>query len=77
MKKLLAFALVAVGLVCGLAWSYWPRTYGLTEKSLTFANVQVATLPDVVSATGVVEPREIVLIGSEMRDGDSPQCAGQ
>src|SRR5438105_5743680 len=67
MRRVLVIALVFAAAVCGLVgWVSWPRSHSLSEKNLTFANVQVATLRDVVSATGVVEPREIVLIGSEM-----------
>jgi macrolide-specific efflux system membrane fusion protein len=67
MKKLLTIALFAAAtLGGGLAWAFWPRSHALNERSLTFANVQVATLRDVVSATGLVEPREVVFISSEM-----------
>ena len=67
MRRILVIALVFAAALCGLVgWVSWPRSHSLGEKSLTFANVQVATLRDVVSATGVVEPREIVLVGSEM-----------
>ncbi len=67
MKKLLILTLVAVMALGGaFAWYVWPRSDALTEHTLTFAPVQRATLRDVVSATGLVEPREIVYIGSEM-----------
>jgi HlyD family secretion protein len=67
MKKFLLPALIVAAALAGLgAWSSWPRSRSLSEKSLTFANVQVATLRDVVSATGLVEPHEVVFVGSEM-----------
>jgi macrolide-specific efflux system membrane fusion protein len=67
MKKPLLFALfAAAALGCLGAWFAWPRSLSLSAQSLTFANVQMATLRDVVSATGLVEPREVVYISSEM-----------
>ncbi len=67
MKKLLILALVTVIALGGpAAWYVLQDRRGLSERSLTFANVQIATLRDVVSATGVVEPREVVFIGSEL-----------
>jgi multidrug efflux pump subunit AcrA (membrane-fusion protein) len=67
MKKPLVLGLVLAAALVGLvAWSAWPRHRAPGEKSLTFANVQVATLRDVVSATGLVEPRAVVFVGSEM-----------
>jgi multidrug efflux pump subunit AcrA (membrane-fusion protein) len=67
MKKLLLVALIAIMTVGGLlAWHGWPRTRSLSERVLTFAPVQRATLRDVVSATGLVEPREIIYVGSEV-----------
>lgn len=67
MKKLLVVALFAAAALTGLgAWSAWPRSHSLSERSLTFATVQVATLRDVVSSTGLVEPREVMYVSSEM-----------
>ena len=67
MKRFLVIALVLAAALCGLiGWVSWPRSHSLSERSVTLANVQVATLRDVVSATGVVEPREIVFVSSEM-----------
>lgn len=67
MKKLLVLSLFTAAVVGGcFAWYAWPRGPALSERSLTFSDVQLATLRDVVSATGLVEPREIVFIGSEM-----------
>jgi multidrug efflux pump subunit AcrA (membrane-fusion protein) len=67
MKKLLVVTLFAVAVGGGLlAWYGWPRGPVLSERVLTFANIQRATLRDVVSATGLVEPRETIFVSSEM-----------
>ncbi len=67
MKKLLGIILfTGVVLGGGIAWYAWPRGPALSERTLTFAHVQRATLRDVVSATGFIEPSELVYIGSEM-----------
>src|SRR5437868_10198266 len=67
MKKALTVSLVAAAILGGLyAWLAWPHTRALSEGSLTFATVQKATLRDLVSATGLIEPREVIYVGSEM-----------
>jgi multidrug efflux pump subunit AcrA (membrane-fusion protein) len=67
MKKLLVLSLFTAAALGGLfAWVAWPRGHALSERTLAFANVQRATLRDMVSATGLVEPRETVFVGSEM-----------
>jgi multidrug efflux pump subunit AcrA (membrane-fusion protein) len=67
MKKLLVLALLASAALSSVyAWLCWPRNRGLSERTITFANIQRVTLRDVVSATGLVEPREIVYVGSEV-----------
>jgi HlyD family secretion protein len=66
-KKVLLVALVLAVACAGLyLWKSLGRTPALTERSLTFANLQLGTMRDVVSATGLVEPREIVVVASEM-----------
>lgn len=65
MKKWL-FLLVAVGVgVAAYWWWFHTGTQPLTEKSLVFAEVRQATIRDIVSATGQIEPREIVFVTSE------------
>jgi HlyD family secretion protein len=65
-KKWLLFLLLAT--VVGVGLYFW---WGLTgvqplhEKSLKFAEVRQVTMRDTVSATGRVEPREIVHVSSE------------
>jgi macrolide-specific efflux system membrane fusion protein len=67
MKRILVLTLFMAALVGGvLAWYAWPRGAALSERTLTFAYVQKATLRDVVSATGLIEPRETIFVGSEM-----------
>lgn len=67
MKKLLLFLIVAGAVGLGVWWwRFAPRTQGLSEDQLTFATLTRATIRDVVGATGLVEPREVVLVGSEM-----------
>jgi HlyD family secretion protein len=65
-KKLVLILLIAAALGAGLL--FWQRTGPpvLSERSLTFANVQLATMRDLVSATGLVEPRELILVSSEV-----------
>ena len=66
MKKWLLIVLVLAS-VCGGAYWGWCHTgtQPLTEKGLTFAEVRQATIRDIVSATGQIEPREIVFVTSE------------
>src|ERR1043165_9144537 len=67
MKKWLFLLLVIVALgVAAYYWLFQVHTQPLTEKALTFAEVRQTTIRDVVSATGLVEPREIIVVSSEM-----------
>jgi HlyD family secretion protein len=59
------FLLIAAG---AGGYYYWQgRTGGqtLNEKTLTFAEVRRTTMRDTVSATGLIEPREIVVVSSK------------
>lgn len=66
MKKWVVLPLL---LACGVGAAYWwwsrSGAQPLLEKALTFAEVRQATIRDIVSATGQVEPREIVVVTSE------------
>ncbi len=66
MKKwfILLLLLAAAG---GGAYWWWSHAgvQPLTEKSLTFGEVRQATIRDIISATGQIEPREIVVVTSE------------
>ena len=67
MKKWLLLLLLVAAVGGGLY--YWWRSAGvqpLHEKTLTFAEVRRATIRDIVSATGLVEPRETVVVSSEI-----------
>jgi HlyD family secretion protein len=66
-KKVFFVTLIVGALGAGVYWwSGSGRTQALTESGLTFANLQRGTMRDVVSATGLVEPREIVVVASAM-----------
>ena len=66
MKKWLFFLLLSVAAGGGL-YFWWGLTgvQPLHEKSLKFAEVRQVTMRDTVSAIGLVEPREIVIVSSE------------
>ena len=67
MKKLLIFVVLAGAAAAGVCfWRLGPRNHTLTENQLTFAAIQQATMRDIVSATGLLEARDLVVIGSEM-----------
>lgn len=66
-KKLLLFSLFVAAALAGIAlWAFYPRTYLLTEHQLQFTHVLRGSLQDAVSATGRLEPREIVAVPSEV-----------
>jgi HlyD family secretion protein len=66
-KKVLLFLLLAGTVLAGIgAWQLFPRGATLTEKSLTFSGLQYGNMTDVVSATGVVQPLETVVVSTEM-----------
>jgi multidrug efflux pump subunit AcrA (membrane-fusion protein) len=65
-KKYLFIVLVLAGVgVAAYGWWFHTGTQPLTEKGLTFAEVRQAAIRDIVSATGQIEPREIVVVTSE------------
>ena len=66
MKKWLLILLLLAA--AGGGFYYWQNhtgTQSLTERSLTYAEVRRTTIRDIVSATGLIEPREIVVVSSE------------
>jgi multidrug efflux pump subunit AcrA (membrane-fusion protein) len=65
-KKWLILLVVLAAAGAGVYW-WWSKSgpQPLTEKSLLFAEVRQATIRDIISATGQVEPREIVVVTSE------------
>jgi multidrug efflux pump subunit AcrA (membrane-fusion protein) len=65
-KKWLIFAVLLLAIGAGLyAWVALRHVQTLSEKALTFADVRRANIRDIISATGVVEPREIVVVSSK------------
>jgi multidrug efflux pump subunit AcrA (membrane-fusion protein) len=66
-KKLLLI-LIVVGLTlagAAFAWHWW-RTRETEHIPYTVEPVERGTLDDVVSATGLVRPREVYIVGSEV-----------
>jgi multidrug efflux pump subunit AcrA (membrane-fusion protein) len=65
-KKWFFLLLLLAGAGGGAYW-WWSHSGAqpLTEKGLTFGEVRQATIRDIVSATGQIEPREIVFVTSE------------
>jgi HlyD family secretion protein len=66
-KRLLLYLLCVGAALGGMA--YWlsnPRGLTVTEKTFTYATVDKGTMVEAVSATGILEPREIVIVGSEL-----------
>lgn len=62
---------IILGLLAALAGTgFWyvnaSRHAGLSERALTFAPMTRGPMRDVVSATGVLETRDIVVVGSEL-----------
>src|SRR5436309_10066240 len=66
-KKLLCL-LIAVGLtVAGGAWWWGGRQDAAVEpEACTFAAVEYGPLAEVVSATGVLQPRDVCVVGTEL-----------
>jgi multidrug efflux pump subunit AcrA (membrane-fusion protein) len=66
-KKLFVLLLIAGIAGTGLyLWRFGPRNHALTESHLTFAPLQITTMRDIVSATGMLEACEPIVVGSEM-----------
>lgn len=67
LKQLLLFVALVGAALAGIAlWAYYPRSHTLTEQSLQFTHVQRGTMRDAVSATGRLEPREVIGVASEV-----------
>ncbi len=65
-KLLLALLLIGIGLA-GLAyWFKSPRQVPMSEQTFSYALVQRGKLTEVISATGLVEPREVVMVFSQL-----------
>ena len=67
MKKLLVLLVLAGAAAAGVYyWRFAPRSQSLSESQLTFATLQIATMRDIVSATGVLKPRDVVVVACEL-----------
>jgi HlyD family secretion protein len=65
-KKLLVFLLLVAAVLAGGAyWISTPRSVAMSEATFTYARVERGDLRDTVSGTGVVQPREVILVSSE------------
>jgi HlyD family secretion protein len=62
------FVFLLACLVGCVLYFWWGLTgvASLQEKALTFAEVRQVNIRDTISATGVVEPREILVVSAEM-----------
>ena len=65
-KTLLLLLLTAALAGAGYWYVTRPRHPALTERNLTFAPFLKGTMRDVVSATGILEARDLLLVGSEL-----------
>src|SRR5438105_3093315 len=66
MKKLLVLLMLAGAAVLAWAtWSYYFRSSGSAEESFTLAPVKFGALTETVSATGLLQPHQMVVVGSE------------
>jgi HlyD family secretion protein len=65
-KLLLIVVLLGVVLVGGAYWLKRPRTVAVSEEIFTYTPVEYGDLRETVSATGVLKPRDVLLITSEL-----------
>src|SRR6187402_2483200 len=65
-KKFAIFLVLAAAMGGGIWYWQTPRHPVLSEKALAFAPFTRGTMRDVVSATGILETRDLMLVSSEM-----------
>jgi HlyD family secretion protein len=66
-KKLMLVLIVGALTLMGVAlWLYGRRSAAAENIAWTTAPVELGTLDEVVSATGLVQPREVFIVGSEL-----------
>ena len=66
-KKTLLFVAITAALAAAAYWRFaGPQHPVLSEKNVTLAPFLHGTMRDVVSATGILEPRDQVVVGSEI-----------
>ncbi len=66
MKRALIAVLGAVALAAGAAWLAWGKSPGRAEAQGASAVVQTGDLEDTVSATGTLQPRDYVDVGTQV-----------
>lgn len=67
MKKLFLLILIAGIAATGIYfWRFAPRNHALAEGQLTLVPLQQTTMRDIVSATGMLEACDPIIVGSEM-----------
>jgi HlyD family secretion protein len=66
-KKLLLFLiLIGAALVGGVYWYNHSTAVSVNEDTFTYAAVEYGTLTETVSATGPVQPKDVMAVGSEI-----------
>jgi multidrug efflux pump subunit AcrA (membrane-fusion protein) len=66
-KKILLFLMLSAAALTGIfLWFHFAHSESLSEKNLTFVTIQQGTMVDVVSATGIVESPEILVVSAEV-----------
>jgi HlyD family secretion protein len=65
-KLLILFGFLALCIAGGAYWYGYARPSGPAEEGFTLASAQYATLTETVSATGILKPHEVVIVGSEL-----------
>jgi HlyD family secretion protein len=66
-KKLFLFLIVLGGaLAGGVYWYNHSRAVVIRENLFTYAPVEYGTMTDTVSATGPVQPKDVIAVGSEV-----------
>jgi multidrug efflux pump subunit AcrA (membrane-fusion protein) len=65
MKKLLILLIVLMLGLAAAAWWFNPSRQGSSEPSFSYASAEYGTLVETVSATGVLQPEEVIPVGTE------------
>lgn len=67
LKKLLLFLVATFAVLAGIGWWYsHSRQVTLAENTFTYASLEKGPMREMVSATGILEPRDPVVVSSEM-----------
>jgi HlyD family secretion protein len=65
-KLLIVVVLLGVVLVGGAYWLHRPRTVTVSEGIFTYTPVEYGALRETVGATGILKPRDVLLVTSEL-----------